>query len=268
MSVQLVREKCKEVFAKAADLYALDLSIVSIDCSLRGRVAGKAGYQQSRATGARTYFLKFNADLIDRELDNMLNDTVPHEIAHIVCYMKPELGSGHDYGWKRVCKALGGSGETKHSLEVVYGTGNTYEYTSASGHTVRLSEQRHKKIQQDGRCLRFQHGIIDKSCSFVIVGCSGRTLDKPMPGNVSIKPVQTVQQTPTPVKRIIVPTAAPVAGESKADAARRLILAGHRDGLSADVIIMQIMETNGHTKALATSYYKNNAPKLGIQCPA
>jgi predicted SprT family Zn-dependent metalloprotease len=41
----------------------------------------------------------------------MLEDTVPHEIAHFVCQVKG-LGKNHDEGWRKVCRELGGNGIT------------------------------------------------------------------------------------------------------------------------------------------------------------
>ena len=267
MSIQLVKDKCIEVFAKAKELYGVDCSVATISFNLRGRAAGLAGRRGLRG-GPMTYELHFNRDLIERELECMLNDVVPHEIAHIVCFMNPRLGDNHDYGWQRVCRALGGSGERTHKMKVVYGNGKTYEYISTTGKPIRVSEQRHKVIQQ-GRPLSYRNGlgILNKQCAYTIVGVSGQSLSNPISGNSATASVQNVQQTPAPVKRLIVPTAAPVAGERKADVARRLILAGHQKNISVDVVIMQIMEANGHTKALAKAYYKANAPKVGVPCP-
>src|SRR5574337_453766 len=100
---QLILDKCNEVVAKARELYGLDLSKVQIRMDLRGRAAGVA----MRRGGI--YTVRFNRDMMTREaFDHVLNNTVPHEFAHIVCFMNPSLGKNHDYGWARVCERLGG----------------------------------------------------------------------------------------------------------------------------------------------------------------
>jgi predicted SprT family Zn-dependent metalloprotease len=176
---EIVRAKCKEVFAKAKELYPhLNFDDVDIRFDLKGRAAGMA-CARGHSLATRTYYIRFNTDMLMREAaDHVINATVPHEIAHTVCQMDPSLGRKHDFGWQRVCLVLGGTGEQFHQVEVVYAHGNTYEYTSTTGHKQRLSEQRHRKIQGDKtNWMRYKHGggQVDHTCAFTIVGASGHT---------------------------------------------------------------------------------------------
>ena len=123
---QRVDAKIKEVIAKAAELYKLDLSTVPVNWNLKGRAAGMASWRGFM--GSRSYMVRFNADMARQNPDDMVEDTIPHEYSHIVCFMNPSLGSNHDSGWARVCRALGGTGGRTHDNEVVYGNGRTYEY--------------------------------------------------------------------------------------------------------------------------------------------
>jgi SprT protein len=125
-----VLAKCKEVFARAMELYGTDLSKVAISFDLRGRVGGWASAKGT----PRRYAMRFNHDMLLREEKEMIDEVVPHEIAHIVCFMKPQLGRNHDYGWAHVCRQLGGTGNRTHDMPVVYGNGVTYEYTTTRGH--------------------------------------------------------------------------------------------------------------------------------------
>jgi len=181
MSQAAVRAKCAEVFAKAAGLYGLDMSVVAVRFDLKGRCAGMAHHRAGR------FSIRFNADMLTREAsEHVINDTVPHEIAHIVCFMNPMLGRNHDYGWQRVCRALGGSGERCHQEEVVYGKGKTYEYVTAAGHKLRLSETKHKRVQMTvamGGTIRLRRGlgVIDRTTAFAVVGFAGKTLNNPIP---------------------------------------------------------------------------------------
>lgn len=262
--------KCKEIFELARVKYGVDLSNVSIGFNLKGRVAGRAGWKGFKGVAEREYYMQFNLDLLQRESDDMLNDTIPHEIAHIVCYMKPELGSDHDYGWTRVCISLGGSGNAKHNLKVVYGKGTTYEYTTDMGNKVRLNDRHHAHVLSGG-CLTYRNGLgqVTKSCEYSIVGIKGKTLETPIVKKVAetkevpvttLLPKYTTQAAPAPQRHVIIQQK----GGSKADVARALMIAGHRAGLSTNEILENIMLANNHSRQLAKSYYKFNADRCGV----
>jgi predicted SprT family Zn-dependent metalloprotease len=179
-----VRSKCKEIIEKAKTLYGVDISQTSIQFNLKGRVAGWAEYKGS-IFGEKKLTVRFNYDMLMRNdpevLRNMLEDTVPHELAHLVCFLKPSLGKNHDAGWQRVCIALGGTGGRTHDNEVVYGKGTTYEYTTDRGHKVRLNERRHQYIRSGGTLIyRKGMGSVTMSCAYSIVGANGRTLSQPI----------------------------------------------------------------------------------------
>lgn len=52
----------------------------------------------------------YSIDWINRCKWTVINNTIPHEIAHFVCQIKG-FGQNHNSGWKKICKSLGGSGE-------------------------------------------------------------------------------------------------------------------------------------------------------------
>jgi predicted SprT family Zn-dependent metalloprotease len=269
---QQVMEKTKACFDKAKELYGLDLSRVHVRFDLKGRSAGQA----CRRGGM--YAIRYNHDMLTREaFDHLLNATVPHEVAHIVCFMNRALGSNHDSGWERVCKALGGTGATRHKEEIVYGKGHTYEYTTDRGHKVRMGDRHHNYIQL-GRSLTYKRGLgtVTKACAYSIVGVQGRTLATPV-----VKVPATVVPPSVPAANPIVqaargsyiigvaaprtPTIAMPAGTSKAAMARAIMLSGHTRGETYENIITAIMYATGHDRQLARATYKANAAKVG--CP-
>ncbi len=280
---QQVLAKCAEVSARAKELFGVDLSKVGIRFDLKGRVAG---YACARGfLGDRSYHMRFNYDMLMRGdaevLRDMLEDTVPHEIAHIVCFMKPQLGRNHDAGWASVARALGSTGNRTHDMDVVYGKGYTYEYTTCRGVTVRVGDRHHATVQR-GQTLRFKQnkGTISKSSAYSVVGYQGRTLSTPVVKQAA--PVATVQTpvmdivrpapvyvprpVPAPVVQAPVKTVAPAfaRGVSKADMARAIMRSGHSQGKSYEEIIAAIMQATGHDRQLSRSYYKNNAAKVGV----
>ena len=199
-----IRAKCAEVFAKAAGMYGSDFSNVEIRFDLKGRCAGTASRRNGR------YVLRFNHDMLSREaFDHVLNDTVPHEIAHLVCFMNPMLGRNHNHGWAHVCMRLGGSGARCHKEEVVYGKGRTFEYTSTTGHKCRVSETIHKRIQA-GQSRHFSKralGSLTNACAYSIVGEQGRTFAKPVVRTPSVTATPYVAPVRTPVRAYVAPRA-------------------------------------------------------------
>lgn len=276
---QQIIDKCKEVFERVKVLYGLDMAHVSIRFDLKGRCAGMAHRRGSQ------YYMRFNRDMLAREaFDHVINDTVPHEIAHIVCFTNRMLGSNHDAGWARVCRALGGSGDRTHKEEVVYGKGTTYEYTTDRGHKVRMTD-RHHMIVQRGVPLTYKKGLgrVTKECAYSIVGVQGRTLATPRTGPApatkevpvqAINPVVTAARTSHLIGAPVAPAtpARPTvanfaAGASKAAISRSIMLAGHTRGQTYEQIIAAMILACGYDRQLARATYKANFIKAGVPAP-
>lgn len=272
MSQQQAIAKCAEVLAKAHALYNVDLRHVHPTFNLRGGVAGYA----SRRGGH--YGIRLNLDMLTRGdpevLRDMLEDTIPHEIAHLICYARPELGRNHDAGWARVCRQLGGTGGRTHSMDVVFGRGATYEYTTDRAKTVRIGDRHHAYIQS-GRPITFLRGkgTVRPHSGYSIVGMNGRSLQTPIVKNAVNHPavIETAVRVPVqqPVRTVVQPEVRPVVqraspGESKAATSRRIMLSGHRSGHSYEEIIAAMMFANGYDRQLARATYKANAPKVGL----
>lgn len=101
--------------------------------------------------------VRLNRLAIQQDLKDTLEDTIPHEIAHIVCGIRPELGEGHNAGWKRVCRRLGGSGEAKAKIETYDLRQRVrwrYRYVADSGREVWLTDVKHGRLLS-GRVLAY-----------------------------------------------------------------------------------------------------------------
>lgn len=294
---QQVLDKCNEVKALALKHYGVDLSDVPVHIDVKGRVAGWA----CRKFGQ--YKVRLNADMITRGdpevLKDMLEDTIPHEFGHIVCFKRPELGKNHDQGWRRVCLTLGGTGKRTHDNEVVYGKGATYEYTTDRGNKVRMGEKHHQRVQM-GFPLRYKRGLgtVTKGCAYSIVGLQGRTLQQPIVRNSEHKPAvqpairMTINGVNSPdalqawareqlarahalQKKPVDPPVIDNTSNSvkdlyggyhatKADAARAVMRAEYAKGSDYETILFAVMKVTGHARQLAKSYVKNNLARCGI----
>ncbi|QHJ78905.1 MAG: hypothetical protein [Caudoviricetes sp.] len=155
MSIIEAVNKC---VAKANAMYNLDMNPV-IDLKMRGSAGGQA------VRKAGVLYIRLNAQAIREYPEHIINDTIPHEIAHLVCYMLPRLGRNHDAGWKRVAQSLGCSGDRCHTMDI--GLSTQYTMISTSGVAVKLSKRILNKILKgQKRTLRSDASLLTKDCVY------------------------------------------------------------------------------------------------------
>lgn len=160
----------QEVLAKVNELQGLiektwgfRIPNLTIRFDLKGCSAGQAGRRDDQ------YFMRVNATLMMNEgWDHIINNTVPHEMAHLACYVRPMLGRNHDSGWQRVCLALGGNGKRCHSEAAEPSRKvRRYAYIASCGTVVTLTQVRHNKILRGASFrLRNTGGRLDRTCSY------------------------------------------------------------------------------------------------------
>ena len=254
----MFQERCQQIKAKVNQLIAeyehrhpgQKVPQIDIRFDLRGRSAGIAGYR------GWNYFMRFNKDMmLNQAWDHLFNDTVPHELAHIICFANGS-DRGHGYAWKRTCIELGGNGERCHSEAVVYAKGRTFVYTTSTGATVNLSETKHRKIQQGAYYLFKDRskGRLDRACSYSVLGST--TVVQPAVQTKAV-PVQTPLPKAAPVTA---PWNLPL-GASKADQVRARIAVAKNNGEGSSAVVNYAVTVLGMTLALAKTYVKNNWSK-------
>lgn len=232
---------CREKLAAALIQYGVTDIVtadkIQITCDIKGRCVGRAGY--SSRGGFRSYYLKFNAEAIAKYTDEMVDTTIAHEIAHIICYIRPALGRNHDAGWKKVCRSLGGDDARTHTMKLSPGKTITRHKYNVNGKVIEVSAKRHKQILRGAK--------------IVMRACGTRITHEMHMTSVVIKPDTIVQAAPKPA-------AAPQqTGGTKADQARALYLANQN--LSVAQIKQLFIDVVGLTKAGANTYYYNITKK-------
>lgn len=234
---------------------------IDIRFDLRGRAAGMAGCR-----GWSTYYMRFNRDMmLNESWDHVIKDTVPHELAHIICFAQ-NSDRGHGPAWRRVCQELGGSGARYHQEAVVYARGRTYEYTTSTGQTINLSESKHRRIQQ-GQYYTGRHGLgrIDRTCSYRVIGELSAAAPAATPRSLpNLAPVPTKA---VPVHTLLPKSVAPTesveaSSPSKADRVRARIAEAKARGESPDTVVRWAQLCLAMTAALARTYVKNNWSKV------
>lgn len=149
---QQIIEKTKHVFALATEKYGFDVDFNDIHLVFKnkGRSAGQASIK--RHYRKHQYGLMFSLESAALDMDEMLNDTIPHEVAHLVNFNQPHTGKNHDMGWKSVCIGLGGHGGRTHSQELTKTKyRKQYLYVTDSGdERIVGSAKKHNNIQHRG----------------------------------------------------------------------------------------------------------------------
>lgn len=127
-------------------------------------------YKRNTAAQARTTWLDNDGNrklcevrlnrlaIVQNPLD-MLEDTIPHEVAHLVCHLRPYLGRGHDNGWRTVCLALGGSGKATFVSGETYSLYQRkryiYQYRIPDEGCIFLSDVKHNRVQKQNGPARY-----------------------------------------------------------------------------------------------------------------
>lgn len=136
------RAAISAVLEQARIHYGFDVP-VTINFRNTGKTAGLAtrrGFE---------YGITLNTQMLsDEHIDNLINDTIPHEIAHLVCYFDRSLGKNHDRGWKRVCMRLGGNGNRCHSYNVQKARRSRKAIYVIAGKEIEIGVAVHTKIQR------------------------------------------------------------------------------------------------------------------------
>ena len=257
--IEQVKQKVAQCIALAESKFGIKMPAVQVRFDLRGRAAGMAGCQRSWMGPSTNFYLRFNVQhmqLGGQTWEHLLNDTVPHEVAHTVCQAFPQFGRNHDAGWKRVCVALGGNGRRCYSEEdapEAIVAQRPYTYVTTLGHRIAVSAAIHRKIQQGSvRIANNGRGRLTKDCAYFLTATAPATAPvvQPAPKAKAVAPV---------ARSVVAP-----AGASKADQLRAYLAQAKRDvGSEAEEkTVLWAMATLGMTRTLARTYVKNNWNKV------
>jgi len=113
----LVEAKIAECMLVAERYYAMVIATPSVDFDLKGGCAGKATPSK--------HHISLNGVLLVENFEAYLEDTIPHEVAHIVCHVKYgwlRTANGgishHGKEWKAIMRALGAEPTRCHNMDV------------------------------------------------------------------------------------------------------------------------------------------------------
>ncbi len=143
-------ERVKEVCRDASNKFNVSLDDVNIVIRNCGKAAGWASCAYSGGGRTATDMkLILNAQLVNEEdAHKLIDEVIPHEIAHLVCFIRPELGKNHNRGWANVCRILGGSGERCHRYDLQKARRTRKAVYNINGQLQNIGLTVHKRIQR------------------------------------------------------------------------------------------------------------------------
>jgi len=135
----LVRAKIASAF-KEFDVQH-DPRDVTISMNIRGRVGGRAYMNRDEL------FLDFNRVAILEHWEFMVDNTITHEIAHLIAFVSPHLrAKGHNRNWKYIDIQLGGTGNRTHPMPLAKVRKTTWYLYNVAGKDIQMSAIRHKRL--------------------------------------------------------------------------------------------------------------------------
>jgi len=164
--------KVKELVAQINELYNVDMAVPKVQFSLKGRAAGIAD--------SSSWVVNFNEGLLVDNWDRYMEDTIPHEVAHLAkahiygYERKGKFHSPHGYYWKEIMRKLGYEPTRCHDMDTSkvanHKTKFVYECPTCKK-LIPLGPHRHKKIQQGSR---YFHSKCGRENPLQYVGCAGK----------------------------------------------------------------------------------------------
>ena len=154
----LIKNEAVKVFDKYNQLLPhanLNVNNFEFNFKLKGRVAGKAWYSGRR--------LSFNLLLAKDNLLSFLNETVPHEVAHLYQMKMNPDSKPHGQEWKYIMNLGGYDARRCHNYDMQSVKSATkkreiFEYICGCGTPHKLTKTRHNRV------MRGTHSYVCKKC--------------------------------------------------------------------------------------------------------
>ncbi|MES1925871.1 SprT-like domain-containing protein [Salinisphaera sp. T31B1] len=122
------------------------LPVPDVRFDLKGRAAGQAVF----ARRSRQIHIRINAALLASHPHEMLDDTVPHEVAHVVVFrLYGRRAKPHGHEWKTLMRAFGVDPAPCHTLPAEPSRQlKRFRYECGCDEPAWLTSIRHKRARQ------------------------------------------------------------------------------------------------------------------------
>lgn len=246
----------------------LDMEGPHVRFDKKGRAAGTAYYS--------AHELNFNAQLLLDNWDEFMNQTIPHEVAHLLKHTKygTERGNGmnshHGYYWQHVMKLLGADPKRCHSMDTskvrqapAHKTKYIYVCPSCKTEMV-ISKVRHNKMLR-GRT--YSHSPCGRHAKIEYVRTLGKMSNKEAFDHIVPDwcKTETAAPAPAPAPAHQEAAKAPKAGTKIAHAIVIYKAMTEHEGANStrQDIISALANSMQITKHAAAGYYQNCKKRIG-----
>jgi len=135
---QTILDKIEVDYQLAEHYFNKSFPRPEVQFTLRGKSAGTAHLQLNK--------LRFNPVLLAENVSAFLDDVVPHEISHLVCFQVFGRVKPHGAEWQSIMrKVYQRVPKTTHKLDTLSVHGKQFEYFCGCG-SVQLSVRRHDNV--------------------------------------------------------------------------------------------------------------------------
>lgn len=154
-------DKANEVVKQANEMFNLNMR-VTVKVDIRGnRIAG-----QVRRDFLGNLILRLNPKFCAEYEEETLNDTIPHEVAHLVCYALGLNKEGHGKRWQAISIKLGCNGKRCHNMKL---SSSARYFVKLDGVDVEMTKGQYTKAKKGVSQYKHKSGaIINSNCEFFI----------------------------------------------------------------------------------------------------
>jgi SprT protein len=137
-SQQLVIQKVEQCINHASSYFKQSFRLPKISFNQRGKIAGCARLQSNE--------LRFNPVLLSDNMDDFLEEVIPHEVCHLLAYKLFGKVRPHGKEWQSLMIELFDlKGQTYHQMDVTKVKGKSFNYQCECG-PIELGIRRHNKV--------------------------------------------------------------------------------------------------------------------------
>lgn len=145
---QAVHDRVVECLVKGNQKFG---SYAKIDRIVYMGNASKDAGKAVQEAGTGNLIIKLSVHYLEREFDWVMDEIIPHEVAHIIGFWLERNGAhgsyGHDERWQEIAKYLGSSGAETPEVPETYQAGNIYKYRTSTGNVVTVNQDQHDQLQ-------------------------------------------------------------------------------------------------------------------------
>ena len=137
--LQIAKAEIANKIVLAEDYFNQTFELPMLNLKQRGKIAGSAHLQKN--------LIKLNLSLFEDNIDEFIQQVIPHEVAHIVCYQLYGKVKPHGREWQAVMHSVfQRPANVTHQLDVSKVGISEYRYRCLCPEHVKLSAIRHNRV--------------------------------------------------------------------------------------------------------------------------